>query len=109
MPTPQKVNRKDGTIRWRVRFRDGKSSASETFVTERKAKDFAKLVDAVGGTRAREIINNYDHDEVTKYTFGEAAGLWWKWKNARRKDGTPLRVRSAQSLENYERLLRLHI
>ncbi len=109
MPTPQAVTRKDGSTRHKVRFRDGKTNASETFVTRKQAQKFCELIDAVGGARARQIINEHDAADVITHTLGEVVDLWFEWKSARRPNGSPLRVESAYTLTRYEQLLRLHI
>lgn len=109
MPTPQAVARKDGTTRHKVRFRDGKTNASETFVTRQQAQKFCDLIDAVGGARARQIINDHDAGDGITHTLAEVVDQWFAWKSARRPDGTPLRVKSAYTLTRYEQLIRLRI
>lgn len=52
-PAPHPYTRTDGSVVWRVRFRDGGHSTSETFDTPEAAADFARLVERVGGTMAR--------------------------------------------------------
>lgn len=110
MPTPQKVTRADGSIRWRVRFRDGQSSASETFVDKKSATNFCKLVDATSGTRARAIMNQHEAaDVIGAKTVGEVADLWLEWKSKRNAAGKPIRVDSPYTLTRYEQIIRLHI
>lgn len=109
MPTPHPTSRKDGSTWFKVRFRDGKTNASETFATRRQAQKFCDLIDAVGGARARQIINEHDAADVITHTLGEVVDLWFAWKSARRPDGSPLRVESAYTLTRYEQLIRLHI
>ena len=109
MPKPQKITRNDGTIRWRVRFRDGQTSASETFVDEKSAKDFCKLVDALGGARARATVREHVRETVITHTLAEVADMWFEWKSARRSDGSPFRVESPYTLVRYEQVIRLHI
>lgn len=100
---------KSGKTTWKVRFRDGSTDASETFVTEKAAKNFCKLVDALGGSRARQTINTYNSSTVITHTLGEVVDKWFAWKSARRADGTPLRVGAPYTLTRYEQLIRLHI
>lgn len=110
MPKPQKIVRKDKTVRWKVRFRDGASNASESFVTERQAKNFCKLVDGLGGARARAIINEHKAEEVIgSKTLGEVADLWLAWKSAKDSKGNPIRVDAPYTLTRYEQIIRLHI
>lgn len=65
-PTPKPVKHRDGTIRWRVRFRLGKggNAVSETFADGAEAQRFAQLVSQVGGRAAREVRNAYDSGET---------------------------------------------
>lgn len=58
--TPEPRTRADGTVAWRVRYRDDGHQHSETFATERAARDFARLVDTVGGAQARAILDHRD-------------------------------------------------
>lgn len=110
MPKPQKVTRSDGSVRFKVRFRDGATNASESFVTEKHAKDFCKLVDALGGARARAVINEHKAEEVIgAKTLAEVADLWLAWKSARDAKGNPIRVDAPYTLTRYEQIIRLHI
>lgn len=109
MPKPQLVVRQDGTKRWKVRYRRGQTNGSESFVEEKAAKDFCKLVDAVGGARAHAIINEHEKPKVVTHTLNEVIDLWWEWKSATRPDGTPLRVGTSYTLTRYEQIVRLHI
>jgi len=109
MPKPQKIVRQDGAVRWKVRFRDGQTNASETFVDKRKANDFCKLVDALGGTRARAVINEHKRETVITMTLSDLLDRWFEWKSARQSDGKPLRVESPYTLVRYEQIIRLHI
>lgn len=110
MPKPKKYVFKDGRVRWRVRFRDGVADASETFIDEKSAKQFCKLVDAMGGARARATINQHDaHEVLESKTVGEVADLWLAWKSARDSAGRPIRVDAPYTLTRYEQLIRLHI
>lgn len=109
MPLPKKVQRADGTVRYKVRFRDGTTNASETFVTRDQAKRFCDLVASVGGARARQIINEHDADTVVTHTLSEVIDLWWEWKSATKTDGTSLRGVKPYTLTRYEQLIRLHI
>ena len=109
MPTPQKYVSKSGAITWRVRFRDAGTGASETFHTKKQANDFIKLVAAMGGTRARAIMNEVEASDVMRHTVAEVADLWFAWKSARRSDGTPKHVGAPYTLTRYEQLIRLQI
>lgn len=109
MPKPKKVTRTDGSSRWRVRFRAGESNTSETFVTVKAANDFCKLVDALGGARAKATIREHDRDTVITHTLDEILDMWLEWKSAKRDDGAPLRVESHYTLVRYEQLIRLHV
>lgn len=109
MPVPKKQVHKDGSVRWKVRFRDSGRSASETFVTKKAANDFCKLLDAVGGTRARAIINEIERDDVMAHTVGDVAAKWLAWMSEKRSDGTLKRDLAPYTLTRYEQLVRLHI
>lgn len=56
MPRPHPVRRRDGTVAWRVRFRldGGGNPVNETFDDRDAADRFARLVEQVGGTAARQ-------------------------------------------------------
>lgn len=109
MPTPKPHTATDGTVTWKVRFRAGQVSTSETFVLEKKAREFCKLVDAVGGARAKAMVNEVEQPDVMGHTLADVVDQWWAWKGARRPDGTPRHVRSGYTLTRYEQLIRLHI
>lgn len=109
MPKPHRRQLKDGSVRWVVRFRDGKTNASERFVTREHADQFCGLVTAVGGARARAIINEHESDAVMTHTLGEVIDRWYEWKSATKPDGTPLRVGTPYTLTRYEQIIRLHI
>lgn len=53
-PVPHPHTRADGSVVWRVRFRTGTGQAVESFEDVRAAQDFARLVEQVGGTVARQ-------------------------------------------------------
>lgn len=109
MPEPKPYTATDGTVSWRVRFRDGKRSASETFVSEKAATRFCKLVDAMGGAKARAVINEHKADDVAEHTVGDTIDAWLEWKSATRPDGTLKRIGSPYTLTRYEQRIRLHI
>lgn len=109
MPTAQKYVARSGAVTYRVRFRDAGASASETFHTKKQANDFIKLVNAMGGTKARAIINEAEAGDVILTKLGEVADKWWAYKSATRSDGTPLRVDAPYTLTRYEQIIRLHI
>lgn len=56
MPRPTPVRHRDGRVSWRVRFRldGGGNPVNETFETQDEAARFARLVERVGGTAARQ-------------------------------------------------------
>lgn len=62
--------RKNGTTAWTVRFRIDGKQAREVFDTARDAKQFAALVDRIGGKAAREKRDAATWDQ--KPTFAEA-------------------------------------
>lgn len=109
MPTAKKYVANSGQVTYRVRFRDGQSSASETFHTKKQANDFIKLVAALGGTKARAVMNETEATDVVKHTVAEMSEAWLAWKSATRSDGTPLRVGAPYTLTRYGQLVRLHI
>lgn len=109
MPKPSQYTAKDGRSTWKVRFRIGTISASETFATKKDANRFCKLVEAVGGAKARAIINETKPQDVMKHMLGDVADEWLAWKSRRRPDGTYLRVDTAYTIERYEQIIRLHI
>lgn len=61
--TPVFHRAKDGTETWKVRFRDDGKQSSRTFLTERGASAFAKLLADVGPARAITILEARDHSK----------------------------------------------
>lgn len=47
---------RNGTISWRVQFRIGGRVCQETFADDQAANEFAALVDRVGGSAARKVL-----------------------------------------------------
>lgn len=56
-PTPRAVHRRDGTLRWRVQFRErpGATPTSETFDTPEAAERFAEVGAELGWAEARRL------------------------------------------------------
>ena len=47
----------DGSVSWRVQFRIDGKGAQETFQDDQSAREFGALVDRVGGTAARRVLD----------------------------------------------------
>lgn len=109
MPSVKAYTAKSGAISYKVRFRIGPKSASETFSTRKAADRFAKLVEAVGGARARAVMDETEPSEVLDNVLSDVALKWLEWKSAKRTDGTPLRVRSTYTTTRYGQLIRNQI
>lgn len=109
MPKPQKYTATDGTVTWRVRFRIGGASRSETFATKKDADRFVSLLAAVGGARARAVMAEANPGDVMDHLLGDICDQWLKWKGATRADGTPIRVSSSYTIDRYGQLIRNQI
>ncbi|MET1083594.1 MAG: tyrosine-type recombinase/integrase [Burkholderiales bacterium] len=109
MPKPTKYQATDGTITWRVRFRIGGGSRSETFATKKDADRFVSLLAAVGGARARAVMDEANPRDVMDHLLGDVADAWLKWKGATRADGSPIRVSSSYTIDRYGQLIRNQI
>lgn len=109
MPNPLRQESKDGTITWKVRFRIGTGSKSETFATRKDADRFCKMVEAMGGARARAVMNETEASVVTGHLLKDVAASWLEWKGAARPDGTPLRHSSSYTTDRYGQLMRNQI
>ena len=73
---PKPIPLKDGTVRFRVRFRTSKGAnpLSKTFDTANGAQRFADLVDAVGGTAALQALDatvNADRGRTMQTAFDD--------------------------------------
>lgn len=65
MPTPRQRVWKDGRITWSVQYRlDTKRVVRDTFDTYDDAKQFCNLVEAVGGSEARRILDEMAQDDA---------------------------------------------
>lgn len=109
MPSPKPHEAKDGTITWRVRFRVGTDGTTETFATKKDADRFCKMVEAMGGARARAVMNETEATAVTDILLRDVANKWLEWKGATRPDGTPLRHSSTYTTDRYGQLVRNQI
>ena len=92
--TPKPIPLKDGTVRFRVRFRTekGTNPLSKTFDTADAAQRFADLVDAVGGAAALQALNatvSADRGRTMQTAFDEMI-------EAKRSDNTGGSIRSAK-------------
>lgn len=70
-PTPHRA--RDGSVSWKVRFRHAGRQTSETFPTERAARDFARLLATVGPDEAVSILDHRETSAGAVPTFGEWA------------------------------------
>lgn len=113
MPRPRNVkpkhivSEKTGAESWKVRYRkaDG-SGSSETFYDEAAADEFASLYNALGAARALAYIDELAKDGGQRgpaLTVNDLYDRWYAWKSAKKKDGTPQRVRSQRTLDDYRR------
>lgn len=109
MPKPARYEAADGTVTWRVRFRIDGRSRSKTFDTKAAGDRFCALVDAVGPARALAVIQETTADDALSHTVRDLAERWTEWKGVRRKDGTPVRVRSSYTLYRYGQIIRNQI
>lgn len=109
MPKPQRNVAKDGTVTWKVRFRIGGGSRSETFATKKDADRFVSLLAAVGGARARAVMAEANPGDVMDHLLGDVADKWLAWKGAKRTDGSPIRVSSSYTIDRYGQLIRNQI
>jgi len=109
MPKPQRYVAKSGAVSWRVKFRIGSGTRSETFATKKDADRFCKLIDAMGGARARAVMNETEATAVTDHLVADVALKWLAWKGQRRADGTPKRVNSTYTIDRYGQLIRNQI
>ena len=92
---PKLIPLKDGTVRFRVRFRTSKGSnpLSKTFDTAEAAQRFADLVDAVGGAAALQALDatvSVDRGRTMQTAFDEMI-------EAKRSDNTGGSIRSAKT------------
>lgn len=73
MRKPVRHEAKDGTVTWRVRFRQGGTETSETFRDEGDANMFAGILGADRGRGVEEALRwlKAKQDEREAYTFGE--------------------------------------
>lgn len=74
MPTtPKPVKRRDGTLRWRVQFREhrGSSPTTETFDTPEEAQRFIDYADRFGWTEARRLRDGMLSHDLDIPTLGE--------------------------------------
>ena len=55
MPKPSPRRNSDGTVSWRVQFRIDGRVVQETFMSEKGASEFARLVETAGGKAARQV------------------------------------------------------
>lgn len=109
MASIQKHESTTGKITYKVRFRIGSAGKSESFATRKAAERFVKLVDAVGGARARAVMQEAEPKDVLDHILKDVAASWLEWKSAKRADGTPLRVKSTYTTTRYEQLVRNQI
>jgi integrase len=109
VPKPQKYTANDGTVTWRVRFRIGGGSRSETFATKKDADRFVSLLAAVGGARARAVMDEAKPSDVMEHLLGDVCDKWLAWKGATRADGSPIRVSSSYTIDRYGQLIRNQI
>lgn len=63
----KEIRHKDGSTVWRVRFRDGKTNASETFPDLETAIYFRDIVQQAGGTAARRILDSHENTTNTDH------------------------------------------
>lgn len=82
---------KNGTISYQVLYRDGTKQCSKTFVTKKKAKEFADKIRVLGLKRALAESG----DSPTGMTLDELALKFWDWKAGR--------VRSDRTVSDYKR------
>lgn len=109
MPKPKRYEANNGRVTWRVKFRIGTATRSETFATKKDADRFCKLVDAMGGARARAVMNETEASAVTDHLLSDVALKWLAWKGQTRADGTPKRVSSSYTIDRYGQLIRNQI
>lgn len=92
-----RIQHKNGTVVWRVRFRlaPGKSSnpVCETFPTREAAIYFRDLVDQLGGAKARAILDTYDDAPAACPTLVEALEEYCEHVAASAALGTPQEYR----------------
>ncbi|EFM46591.1 site-specific recombinase, phage integrase family [Mobiluncus mulieris ATCC 35239] len=121
------IRHKDGRVVYRVRFRDGKTNASETFRNIETATYFRDLVKQFGGTAARNILDSRENpDDTDTLTLGgihqsyleHAASYATPGTIARYRNmaasyifpkippQTPIRALTRESIENYVTWLR---
>lgn len=98
MRKPTRYEMLDGTVTWRIRFREGHGrgapQTSVTFDSERKALAFSKLLDAVGPHEALERL--YAKPSSTPGPpLDELAEQFFAWKQDR--------VRSDRTVADYRR------
>lgn len=109
MPKPTRYVAKSGAVSWRVKFRIGTGTRSETFATKKDADRFCKLIDAMGGARARAVMNETEATAVTDHLVTDVALKWLAWKGQKRADGSPKRVNSTYTIDRYGQLIRNQI
>lgn len=108
MPTAKAVPQKDGTTRYRVRFRDARSrSCSRTFYSQEHADDFCSWLDAHGPTAALKMLNTLN-DELTGDTapddspyLAAVAEEFFTWKQPY--------TRAERTVAEYRRAYQAHI
>lgn len=57
MPNPKPRKNKDGSVAWRVQYRIDHRLVTDTFLTFDAARDYCNLIDTVGGTQAKTVLN----------------------------------------------------
>ena len=67
--TPRKA--KNGDVMWRVQFRIDGKMCQESFVDEKGAREFGRLVDNVGGAAARSVLEARQSKDVGMPTLRE--------------------------------------
>lgn len=98
MRQPQRYEAKDGTVTWRIRFREGHGrgapQSSITFDTKPEAIRFAKWLDLLGPQGALDKLDE-EAKAFTAPPLDELAEKFFEWKGSR--------VRSDRTISDYRR------
>jgi integrase len=71
MIDPERREARDGTVSYRVRFRTGGKQTSQTFVSRRDARRFAKWIEVYGASDALALLDETQGATDQEYTVAE--------------------------------------
>lgn len=82
MPNPKARKNTDGTVSWRVQYRVNGAVVTDTFPTFEGAQDYCNVIETIGGTQARTMLEARRHNrhsptlrEWTTEYLSEDSGL----------------------------------